>query len=432
MSSQPKSKQLTIWIFQTGEPLHLDKSDARPMRAMNLANALTAAGHKVVLWSSAFYHQKKIHRTHHYETTVLNDLLEIRLIPSKGYRRNIGIDRLIDHADLSLNLRKALKKETNRPDAAFIGYPPIEFAYVATRFLKKQNIPTILDVKDQWPHIFVEAFPKRLQILAQAVFWPYFHLGKRTILMADSLTSMTQSFVKWGQRYANRPPTDKDEVFPLSPEETSPSNDDLTSAKAWWLTHDTHFNANQTFKIVFIGSISRAFNFSPIATAAKLAEEKKLPWQFIICGDGEELEETQHLFAGLSNTIFPGWINRAQIITLAETSAVGLAPYRNTQNFIDNLPNKVIDYLSLGLPILSPLSGEVQELILNHKIGKNYSENNLTDVFDKIYEIYNDPALHQKLHSNSLETYRQHFAGTVVYSRLVNHIESLVSQTPQS
>ena len=29
---------------------------------MNLANALSNKGHKVVLWSSVFYHQKKQHR----------------------------------------------------------------------------------------------------------------------------------------------------------------------------------------------------------------------------------------------------------------------------------------------------------------------------------------------------------------------------------
>ena len=31
---------MKIWILQTGEPLHIDKSGLRPMRAMNLSNAL--------------------------------------------------------------------------------------------------------------------------------------------------------------------------------------------------------------------------------------------------------------------------------------------------------------------------------------------------------------------------------------------------------
>ena len=50
---------MNIWIFQTGEPLHIDKENSRPMRAMNLSNKLVDSGHKVILWSSSFNHQKK-------------------------------------------------------------------------------------------------------------------------------------------------------------------------------------------------------------------------------------------------------------------------------------------------------------------------------------------------------------------------------------
>ena len=50
---------MNIWIFQSGEPLHSDNDNSRPMRAMNLANTLVIKGHNVVIWSSAFYHQKK-------------------------------------------------------------------------------------------------------------------------------------------------------------------------------------------------------------------------------------------------------------------------------------------------------------------------------------------------------------------------------------
>ena len=54
---------MKIWILQTGEPLHIDSGKPRPMRAMNLSNKLVEKGHDVVLWSSAFNHQKKNHRT---------------------------------------------------------------------------------------------------------------------------------------------------------------------------------------------------------------------------------------------------------------------------------------------------------------------------------------------------------------------------------
>jgi hypothetical protein len=126
-------KALTIWILQTGEPLHIDKGSVRPMRAMNLSNALVEANHKVVLWSSAFYHQEKHPRSMTAKSIKISDNLEIRLIPSRGYRRNIGVGRLIDHTQLAFNLKRMLKKATLLPDAAFIGYPPIETAAVLVR-----------------------------------------------------------------------------------------------------------------------------------------------------------------------------------------------------------------------------------------------------------------------------------------------------------
>ena len=36
---------MDIWILQTGEPLHSDKGNPRPMRAMNLSNKLVERGH---------------------------------------------------------------------------------------------------------------------------------------------------------------------------------------------------------------------------------------------------------------------------------------------------------------------------------------------------------------------------------------------------
>ena len=91
---------MKVWIFQTGEPLHSDKDNFRPMRAMNLANALVKKGHNVIIWSSGFYHQKKIQRDKVYKKIFINKKLEIRLIPSPGYKKNISLQRLFDHFTL--------------------------------------------------------------------------------------------------------------------------------------------------------------------------------------------------------------------------------------------------------------------------------------------------------------------------------------------
>jgi len=152
-----------VWILQTGEPLHCDGGNPRPMRAMNLADMLVGRGHSVVIWSSAFYHQEKVHRTTKFESLKINDLLTINLIPSVGYKKNIGLSRLIDHAQLAWNLSRILEKDIfTKPDVAFVGYPPIECSFVVAHYLTNKSIPFVLDVKDQWPDIFLEPFPKIL------------------------------------------------------------------------------------------------------------------------------------------------------------------------------------------------------------------------------------------------------------------------------
>lgn len=101
---------MIVWIFQTGEPLPSDGNNERPMRTINLTSALVKEGHSVVIWSSSFFHQKKIHRSKFFKRIIINKFITVNLIPSIGYQSNISLRRLIDHAFLAINLKKELDK----------------------------------------------------------------------------------------------------------------------------------------------------------------------------------------------------------------------------------------------------------------------------------------------------------------------------------
>ena len=53
--------------------------------------------------------------------------------------------------------------------------------------------------------------------------------------------------------------------------------------------------------------------------------------------------------------LFPGWVNKPEIWILMRIAQVGLAPYRSTEDFIISIPNKAIEYMSAGLPVISSL-----------------------------------------------------------------------------
>lgn len=413
-----------VWIFQTGEPLHSDPGSPRPMRAMNLANALNKQDHKVTIWSSGFDHVHKSQRMALGEKIIISDKLCIRLIKSPGYRSNIGIGRLFDHAVLALNLKKALNSVSEVPDVAFIGYPPIEFAFVASNWLGIKKIPTILDVKDQWPPIFIDAFPGSLQPIMKLIFSPYFFMGKKAMRSVTALSSMTKSFLDWAIDFSGRKITRFDSVNPLSPVKRDLSDGEAIAAKQWWCTRGVV--AEVSTKFYFVGSFSRAFNFDPIRVAAMLAIKHENDWQFVLCGDGQMSDEVKSMFSDLPNVVLPGWVDYPKASILANMSILALAPYKNTVDFQSSVPNKVIDYLSYGKPIASPLGGEVMGLIEEKKIGFSYDPDSQTDLYLKLKTFCDKPNLGSDYSYNASKLFVENYSGEVVYARLISVISQLV------
>jgi glycosyltransferase involved in cell wall biosynthesis len=128
---------------------------------------------------------------------------------------------------------------------------------------------------------------------------------------------------------------------------------------------------------------------------------------------------------GMSNIVFPGWVDRAKIEALAQRSHAALAPYHNTDDFIITIPNKVIDALALGLPVLSPLSGEVGELIVKNDVGLIYGEFAGRSLVSCIQNLASKPDFQSTLSKNSKRLFQDRFSFEIVYGGLVRHLELL-------
>lgn len=413
---------MEIWIFQTGEPLHSDGGKPRPMRAMNLANKLVSKGHNVILWSSSFYHQEKKHRSADFEKIRVNSHLEIRLIPSPGYKRNISISRLFDHYILALNLYKQLDLQGELPDVAFIGYPPIESAFVLTRWLKKKNIPSILDVKDKWPTILVQSVPKIIRPLARAVLFPYHLIAKKTMRNSTVICAMSNSFVNWSLEFSGRSKSDLDFVAPLTSPRELLTDIEKDMALSWW--SEKGVKKSDSYRIMFVGSFSRAFDFDAIFKAANDLFEKDISCEFILCGDGELSGDLHSKASQYKNIKIIEWIDQAKIVTLSNISSAFIAPYRNSSDFVISIPNKVVDALKLGMPLLSPLKGEVENLIKDNKIGFLYG--NTISLSECIESLIDDAKLQEKMSINAKNLYNSKFEFNMVYDDLVFNLENIV------
>ncbi len=404
---------MKVWILQTGEPLQIDAGGLRPMRAINLSNALIEHGHQVVLWSSDFDHFSKKKRTGKNSVIQYSPNLEIRLISSRGYKSHVGLSRLFDHAQLAFNLRREIKKQP-LPDVAFIGYPPIETAWVMTNWLSRNRVPSLLDVKDAWPDVLLRAFPLKLRFLAKLALFPYFLISRKTFKKSTGICSVTQPFLEWTINKANRIQKNSDYVAPLTAPLANFSEQETLQA-GLWLDEKGIKNDGQ-LRGSFVGTLNSAFDFTPIINAAESTSAK-----FVIAGDGPEAESLKKNTAHLQNIIMPGWISAAQSHVLATRTSFMLAPVKDLEDFRLSVPNKFYDAMAHGLPILTSIGGFAKDLVIDNKIGLTYST---SETLCELIENIEIKSL-TEMSTNSLNLYKSRFSNEYVYEKLINHLSGL-------
>jgi glycosyltransferase involved in cell wall biosynthesis len=292
------------------------------------------------------------------------------------------------------------------------------------RWLRQQGIPSLLDVKDQWPEIFLDALPVKVKFLGKIALWPYYWLARYAMRNATGISAMTESFLSWALDFGGRCRCKEDVVTPLTAPRDVSNEDEMSSAREWWAAHGVREDGKIRF--CFIGSHTRSFDFAPVIAAAKHLLTTAPNCELVICGNGERSLEWQEAAKGLTNVHFPGWVDSPRIRVLAQLASAFIAPYENTDGFERSIPNKIVDALSLGLPIVTPLRGEVSELISRYHVGLRYGTDTNCSLQGCLARLGEDVELQRRMAKNAAELYEREFAFEKVYAALVVHIESLV------
>jgi glycosyltransferase involved in cell wall biosynthesis len=408
-------QDMNVWIMQTGEPIHIDNENFRPMRAINLTNALISQGHKVTIWSSDFNHFTKQHRYGCESSIRISENLTINLIFSRGYSKHIGLSRLIDHFQLGFNLLRNLRRQ-DLPQVAFVGFPPIEPAWVMAIWLKRNRVPFVLDVKDAWPENLVAPFPEPLNLLVRIILSPYFLMRNMAFKSATGLTSVTQEFLDWTLVRAGRIENTNDSVFPLTTSQSIHTERIISDALTWW--DALKIPNRELIRGYFVGSLSDAFDFGPIIDVAK-----KFSVTFIIAGDGPRFQELKTATEDIPSVLLTGKINTAQASVLAANSDFAIAPLAERIDFQMSIPNKFYDAMQSGKPILTSLTGPAKNLLESYNIGMYYCGKE--DLLNKIEALVRDPKQLEEMSDNAKTTFENHFNFEMVYMNFAQKLTQL-------
>lgn len=371
-----------VFIWQSGEPLQFDKDNHNPMRGINLSNSLEKKNFKVTLISTNFNHTYKKLRfknVNKFKLIKVKKNLDIVLINSPGYKKNIGISRIIDHFILAFNLNYFLKNVKIKPDAAFIGFPPIEPSIVFASWLRKNQIPYLFDIKDLWPEYFYERLKNKFLHLLIKIFYfiPVIYLN-RSLKNSSGILANNEFFLQYTLKKIKRRQKKSDSVIYL----TKPS-----------VTHKSSFYLNKIkfdkkkFNLYFCGRISQnVFDFHTVFKSLKILKNDRINYHFYVGGYGDlsELKKIRDKYSLKKQITFLGFMNKNNHSVMLKNTNLFIAPYYNKLNFSSNFSNKFVEAIQSNLLIATPLKKKISKFILENDLGLIYREKDSTDLAYKL------------------------------------------------
>jgi glycosyltransferase involved in cell wall biosynthesis len=409
---------MRVWLITIGEPLPTDGAGDRPQRTGMLCKALLQRKHDVVWWSSTVNHARRTLRYSADTTLEPDDHLQLKLLHSVRYVRNVSVRRLVNHIHLARKFRAMADAEA-RPDVIICSMPTIELSAAAAEYGKRHGIPVVLDVRDLWPDIFLDVVSPWMRPLVKAGIAPMVRDIRKAFRTCDAVVGVSEGYLDWGLRYAGRKRTPNDAVFPLGYEKTDVSDADLSVATAEMRERGVDPSKTVCW---FIGMFGQTYDLRTVVETAREAQQRGLDHvQFVLSGAGDDYEKIVALSDGLRNVVFTGWINGVQIAALTRMADIGLMAY--AKGAPQGLPNKLFEYLASGLPVLSSLEGETAEFLRQNECGRSYAAGDSAGLARLIAELAGDPGMRKELGDNGACVYEQKFSAEIVYSRMADFLE---------
>lgn len=402
-----------IWVLEIGEPLPLEEN-VRLHRYGQFTHFMAEQGMDVTWWTSSFSHAPK---QHFVDEDCVKDYgkAKIQFIKGPGYPRNVSFARIKHNHHFAQRFLE-LAETYQRPDVIIAPIPTVNIAKAAVEFGKKHNIPVILDIRDLWPDELVDILPKPMRWMGRILLNGSFKAMTETCQKCDGIMGVSNDFIEYGLKFAGRKRGSQDFLFPLGYSAKSLPESDQKAGLQWF---KETYGEEKIFTVCFIGTIGRFFDLSTVIAAAKKLPEVR----FVLAGHGSHLDHFKKEAEGVSNVSFPGWIKGPQIFALMKNSHIGLAPYMKGANM--TLPNKPFEYMAGGLPIVSSLTGDMQDLINQYDFGKSYQADQVDELVQAIQSLKNNEEDRMIKGRNSRKLLEERFATEKVFESTLNFLKNV-------
>ena len=148
-----------------------------------------------------------------------------------------------------------------------------------------------------------------------------------------------------------------------------PNGPDLKEFKNFPLPpEETNFSSKRPFLIIYAGAHGEANALENVIEAARLL--KNIPIKFIFIGDGPKKDELIKQSSDLQNIEFKDPLSKKNMPLILKNSDAILVSLKDIPIFRYGVsPNKLYDAYAIGRPVITTVSGYIQEEVEKNNLG---------------------------------------------------------------
>ena len=369
---------MKIWLINPYGPI---PSEAwRDYSFSIFGKYLAEQGHEVVWWTSNFSHHFKTYRSKGFSEIEVCPGFTVKLIPTTGYKKNVGFGRIIRDWIFAGRMYLAGRKEL-APDLILYYESMLCLGYAGPALSKYHNCALVYDQMDLWPELMVENSPSYLRPLIQVLLQPVYYARKKVFDRLDGVMALAKPYLDFA--------IDVSPSLAIGPKVVVYNGidvDDFREKMSLPPSLDLKkLSENCDVKVVFAGSLGPSYDIQNIIDVAEMIEDAQLSVAILIAGDGPMRGAVEEAERRLSCLHYFGKLGPLDLCGLYRICDIGLAAYGPSSNV--EMPDKFYDYTAASLGTICSLQGEVMSQITDLDCGINYVAGDVSSLFDAINSL---------------------------------------------
>lgn len=317
-------------------------------RLFALSRIFVKTGHEVTIVSSVNNYMGKFPESYNgtYNSDII-DGIKVTWIKSIQYKKSVSVQRVLGWLDFEWKLFRMKKQLPGKPDVIIVSSLSLLTILNGFRLRKKFNCKLVFEIRDIWPLTLIEEggyspWNPLLRVLA----W----IEKKGYQKSDLIVGTMPNLGKHVREV-----TQKNIIT-----ECIPFGFDMKDYEQEWATQINSKDygiPKDKFVIGYAGSIGLSNGLDTFIRVIKRLQDNH-NIHFVLLGKGDLLESYKDYLKACSNVQFIAKVERDEVRNiLAQFDVAYFAALKSKVWDYGWSPNKLIDYMISGKPVLASYSG---------------------------------------------------------------------------